>query len=123
LGCLGTKTIGSTALRYTHMQLFFGSGILASRALSGTAWTALLRTRFMRISSELSYCIYLIHLSVGDGYHWLLKAFDIDVVGIAGPRGALLCQIICVLGATFALAALSKKYLEEPCLRLKRYFT
>jgi peptidoglycan/LPS O-acetylase OafA/YrhL len=121
-GVLGTKTIASTALRYTHMQLLFGSGILASLALAGTRWTALLRTPFMRISSDLSYCIYLIHLSVGDGYHWLLKVFHIDVVGIFGPHGALLCQIICVLGATFSLAALSKKYLEDPFLRLKRYF-
>ena len=122
-GILGTKTIASTALRYTHMQLFFGSAVLSSLALAGTAWTAVLRTTFMRISSDLSYCIYLIHLSVGDGYHWLLRTRGIDVTGALGPRGAFLCQIVCVTGASFALAALSKRYLEDPCLRLKRYFT
>lgn len=121
-GVMGTKTVGSTALRYTHMQMFFASAVLASLALSGTAWTAVLRTPFLRVSSDLSYCIYLIHLSVGDGYHWLLKELQIDVTRLTGPRGALLCQTVFVLGATFGLAALSKRYLEEPCLRLKRYF-
>jgi peptidoglycan/LPS O-acetylase OafA/YrhL len=121
-GVLGTKTVASTAVRYTHMQLLFGSGILTALTLSGSRLTAFLRMPFMRVSSDLSYCIYLIHLSVGDGYHWLLSALKIDVAAAFGPRGAWLAQFIMVLGVTFGLAFLSKKYLEDPCLRLKRYF-
>ena len=121
-GVLGTRTVGSTALRYTHMQLLFGSGILTALALSGSRLTAFLRMPFMRVSSDLSYCIYLIHLSIGDGYHWLLRALKIDVAALFGPQGALLAQFLTVLGMTFGLAFLSKKYLEDPCLRLKRYF-
>jgi peptidoglycan/LPS O-acetylase OafA/YrhL len=121
-GVLGTKTIGSAALRYTHMQLLFGSGILGSLALSGSPWTAWLRTGFMRVSSELSYCIYLIHLSIFDGYQWALAHCHLEPARFAGPMGALLIQLVCVLAVTFALAALSKRYLEDPRLRLKRYF-
>ena len=122
LGVLGTKTIASTSLRYTHMQLLFGSCILGSLALGGTLVTAPLRTSFMRISSDLSYCVYLIHLSVGDGYHWVLRQFGLNPSATLGPRGAWLCQCVAIVGVTFGLAALSKKYLEGPCLRLKRYF-
>ena len=122
-GVLGTKTVASAALRYTHMQLLFGSGILASLALSGSVITAVLRTGFMRVSSDLSYCIYLIHLSIFDGYQWLLKALHVDPIAAFGLRGALAIQVVGVLAVTFALAALSKRYLEDPCLRLKRYFS
>jgi peptidoglycan/LPS O-acetylase OafA/YrhL len=121
-GILGTKTVASASLRYTHMQLLFASGILASLALAGTVWTRWLTTPFMRISSDLSYCLYLIHLSIGDGYYWLLKQWNVDPAAAFGIKGALACQIIAVIGTSFILAALSKKYLEDPCLRLKRYF-
>jgi peptidoglycan/LPS O-acetylase OafA/YrhL len=121
-GVMGSRTIGSAALRYTHMQLLFGSGILASLALSGTLWTSWLRTSFMRVSAELSYCIYLIHLSIFDGYQWTLTHFHVQPTRFAGPMGALILQAVCVLGVTFTLAALSKRYLEDPCLRLRRYF-
>jgi peptidoglycan/LPS O-acetylase OafA/YrhL len=122
-GVLGTKTVASTAVRYTHMQLMFGSGILASLALSGSRLTAVLRLPFLRVSSDLSYCIYLIHLSVGDGYYRLLGTFNIDVAARLGARGAWLSQFVTVIVVTFALAFLSKRFLEDPCLRLKRYFS
>src|SRR5579872_860615 len=118
-GVLGTRTLASTSLRYTHMQLLFGSGILASLALQGSAATAFLRIPLMRISAELSYCVYLIHLCVGDGYHWLLDRFSVDLPALIGAQPAWICQCIAVLVGSFGLAALSKKYLEEPCLRLK----
>jgi peptidoglycan/LPS O-acetylase OafA/YrhL len=121
-GVLGTKTLASTSLRYTHMQLFFGACILGSLALGGTWVTAPFRTSFVRISSDLSYCVYLIHLSVGDGYHWVLRQFGLNPSATLGPRGAWLCQCVAIIGVTFGLAALSKKYLEGPCLRLKRHF-
>jgi len=121
-GVMGTKTVGSTALRYTQVQLLFASAILAALALAGTRWTAWLRTRFMRVSSDLSYCIYLIHLALWDGYQWLLHRWHIDAGATLGPSGALLSQVVFVVGVTFGLAALSQRYLEGPCLRLKRYF-
>jgi peptidoglycan/LPS O-acetylase OafA/YrhL len=122
-GVLGTKTLASTALRYTHMQLLFASGILASVVLSGTRFTAILRTSFMRVSSDLSYCVYLIHMSVGDGYYWVVQHFRIDLPAIIGARNAWIFQCVVMTGVTFGLAAISKKYLEDPFLRLKkRYF-
>jgi peptidoglycan/LPS O-acetylase OafA/YrhL len=122
-GVLGTKTVASVALRYTHMQLIFGAGILSSLAMPGSLLTGWLRTSFMRISAELSYCVYLIHLSVGDGYQWMLRNFSFEPVALLGPRGAFLAQSLFIVGASFGLAAVSRKFLEEPCLRLKRYFS
>jgi peptidoglycan/LPS O-acetylase OafA/YrhL len=39
-----------------------------------------------------------------------------------GPKGSLGLRILVVGTTTFALAALSKRFLEDPFLRLKRYF-
>jgi peptidoglycan/LPS O-acetylase OafA/YrhL len=97
-------------------------GADANDIVGSTRWTAWLRAPFMRVSSELSYCIYLVHLSIYDGYQWLLTAPHLEPARLFGPLGALLCQIFCVLAVTLALAAVSKRYLEDPCLRLKRFF-
>jgi peptidoglycan/LPS O-acetylase OafA/YrhL len=105
------------------MQLIFGTGILASLALSGSRLTGWLRVSFMRMSAELSYCVYLIHLSVGDSYQWMLRNFNFDPAALLGPRGAFLAQSLFLLGATFGLAAISRRFLEQPCLRLKRHFS
>lgn len=121
-GILGTKTLASTSLRYTHMQLMFGSAILASLALAGSPVTALLRTSFMRVSSDLSYCVYLIHVSIGDGYFWFLKHYGVDMTAMAGARRAWLFQCFAIISVTFGLAYLSKKYMEDPFLRLKSHF-
>jgi len=122
-GVLGTRTVASIALRYTHMQLIFGAGILSSLALSGSRFTGWLRLSFMRLSAELSYCVYLIHLSVGDGYQWMLRNFNCNPAALLGPRGAFLAQSLFIVGVAFGLASISRRFLEEPCLRLKRYFS
>jgi peptidoglycan/LPS O-acetylase OafA/YrhL len=121
-GVVGTKTLAGTALRYTHMQLLFGSAILAGVALTGSRATWLLRTSFMRVSADLSYCVYLIHMIVGDIYFALLDRFGIDLPGVIGARNAFFVQCAAIVGVTFGLAALSKKYLEDPFLRLKKRF-
>jgi peptidoglycan/LPS O-acetylase OafA/YrhL len=74
------------------------------------------------LSGDLSYCIYLIHLSVGDGYQYLLHAFGIDPLAAFGPAGLLIIRSVAILGSTFCLALLSRRFLEQPVLRLKRYF-
>jgi len=122
-GLMGTKTITSIALRYTQAYLFFGTFFVLVVAFRGTQWTAPLRWRFLQLSGALSYCLYLVHLSVGDGYEYLLKRSGVPLVSYLGASGAVLVRAAAILGVSFGIALLSRKYLEDPFLSLKDKFT
>ena len=122
-GLMGTKTITSIALRYTQAYLFFGTFFVLVVAFRGTQWTAPLRWRFLQLSGALSYCLYLVHLSVGDGYEYLLKRSGVPLVSYVGASGAVLVRAAAILGVSFGIALLSRKYLEDPFLSLKDKFT
>jgi peptidoglycan/LPS O-acetylase OafA/YrhL len=47
---------------------------------------------------------------------------NFDDVARLGAVGSLLVRIVVLSTVTFGLAALSKRFLEDPFLRLKRYF-
>lgn len=121
-GLMQKGTLGA-ALRYTQSQLPFAAFILSALMLRATKWTALLRSSFARLSGDLSYCIYLIHLAVGDAYEFFTKALKLNVAGAAGAFGVVLVRAVVILLVTFALALLSRKYLEAPFQRLKRVFS
>lgn len=121
-GLLQTKSVMAAALRYTQVQLVFAAAIIASLAKQGSRVTAPLRSQGARWSADLSYCIYLIHLGVGHLYESSLSRLDIPVEIWAGPSGAVLLRAAAIVAGSFALAALSKRFLEDPFLRLKRYF-
>jgi peptidoglycan/LPS O-acetylase OafA/YrhL len=122
-GLSGTKTPVATALRYTQAYLFFGAFFVLILAFRGTVWTSPLRWRFLQLSGALSYCLYLIHHSVGDGYEYLLKRSGVPLVSHVGPSGAVLVRAVVMLGLSFGIALLSRKYLEQPFLSLKDRFT
>ena len=116
-GIFGTKT--PVGLAFTYTQAYFAFAILFVLALvyRGTIWTSILRIPFMQLSGALSYCLYLIHLSIGDGYQTLLaKRLHL------GPMENVLTRAAVVILLSFAFAALSRKFLEQPCLALKSRF-
>ncbi len=121
-GLLETKTVTAVALRYTQVQLLFAAAIVASLALQGSGITSPLRSKAARWSADLSYCVYLIHLSVGTLYESIVGRFGLDVGAWAGPSGAVLVRAVAVVVGSFTLAAICKAFLEDPFLRLKRRF-
>ena len=121
-GLSQAKTVAASALRYTQAQFFFAAAMAMALAYRGTGATAFLRTRFAKFTAGLSYCIYLIHLSLGDGYYGLLHWMGFNDVAHFGIPGAVAVRFLVIGAATFGLAALSKRYLEDPVLKLKRYF-
>jgi peptidoglycan/LPS O-acetylase OafA/YrhL len=113
----------SIALRNTQAYLGFAAVFVLVVAYRGTKWTAPLRWRFLQLSGVLSYCLYLVHLSVGDGYEYLIDRFNIPVWFYVGSFGALCVRAAVMIGVSFAIALLSRKYLEGPFLALKDRFT
>src|SRR5579872_614330 len=121
-GIMNTKSAIATALHYSQYAFVFAGFLALAVAHQGSTFTALLRTRAARITADLSYCIYLIHLTVGDFYYRILSALRIKDVSQLGVVGSISLRIAVVGSVTFGLAALSKRFLEDPFLRLKRYF-
>jgi len=122
-GLLGTKTVVSIALRNTQAYLVFAAFMIVVLAYRNTIWTSPLRWRFLQLSGALSYCLYLIHLSIGDGYEALMQKWHIDLGKTIGYPNAVMVRAFAILTISFAIAMLSRKYLEQPFLSLKDRFT
>jgi len=121
-GIMGTRTVASSALRYTQAQLMFAGAIALALAYRGSGITGILRSRPARFVADVSYCIYLIHLAMGDAYYFVLQSIDVNDVGAFGAVGALAVRSVVIGTLTFGVAVISKRFLEDPFLRLKRYF-
>jgi len=122
-GLLGTASPVAVALRYTQAYLLFAIFLVFVLAFRGSRWTSPLRWRFFQLAGALSFCLYLIHHSVGDGYEFLLKRSGFPLLHYVGPSGAVFVRGVVMLGVSFAIALASRKYLEEPFLSLKHKFT
>lgn len=116
------KSVAASALRYTQAEFVFAAAMAVALAYRGTGATTFLRSRFARFTAGLSYCIYLVHLALGDGYYQVLRWMQFNDVTQFGILGAIAVRFLVIGSATFALAAFSKKYVEDPILKLKRHF-
>jgi peptidoglycan/LPS O-acetylase OafA/YrhL len=121
-GITRAKSVAATSLHFTQAGFVFAGLMALALAYRGSRFTSFLRGRAARITADLSYCIYLIHLTLGDLYYRFLRSIKFNDVTRLGAVGSISVRILVVGTVTFALAALSKKYLEDPFLRLKRYF-
>jgi peptidoglycan/LPS O-acetylase OafA/YrhL len=120
-GLLSRHNVYGATFQYLPAQFFSMALILAALGMPGRGVTNLLRTGGLRLSGDLSYCLYLIHMLLMDGYDLLASRFYPAGQLPLGPFGALLVRALAVLLASFGLALLSRRFLELPALRLKRY--
>jgi peptidoglycan/LPS O-acetylase OafA/YrhL len=107
----------SYGLRITEANLIFGAMVTGVLAVPGQAWLAPLRSRAARFVADTSFCAYLIHVPLLDFARFLGAG-----AGFANPFMAAALQAAVAIPATFAVAALSRRYLEVPFLRLKDRF-
>ncbi|MEP6835928.1 MAG: acyltransferase [Gemmatimonas sp.] len=121
-GVFGTGSPMGIALRSTQAQFLFASAVALALTYRGTFLTSPLRWKFALFSAKLSYCLYLIHLSVGDLYYWLLKRLELNDLERLGPVGALGVRSVAIISVSFVLAMISQKYLEAPFMRLRKHF-
>jgi peptidoglycan/LPS O-acetylase OafA/YrhL len=101
------------ALRTSEADLFFAAGLIAAYVWQGSPATAPLRSGVAVFVAGTSYCAYVIHLSVYNA---------VDAFGWTASSSTLtsgLLRLAFGVPIVFALAALSKRFLEDPFLRLK----
>jgi peptidoglycan/LPS O-acetylase OafA/YrhL len=113
------KTVAGMSLRYNQATLVYCAGMLVAISWRGTWLTAPLRWGFARLTGDLSYCLYLIHLALLDLYIVVFRHY----VPTGLTFSQLLLRAVVVLGASYGLALLSRRYFELPILSLKRYLT
>jgi len=114
-GILHDGTAG-TALRITQGVLLFGAALVAAVAFSGHRSLAFLRSPVLATTALLSYCLYLIHKPLIDAFEHVVGPMPWFVA--LAPLPAFLIRALAAIGAAYLLAALSRKYLEAPFLRL-----
>lgn len=119
-GVLQAKSILGEALRYTQAQALFAGTMAIVLAHQGSPWLKLLRSRFARFTALLSYCLYLVHLPLGDLYYWILHRWGVSDIGALGGWGALLVRASVIILTSYAIAMISQKVLEGPFMRLRR---
>jgi peptidoglycan/LPS O-acetylase OafA/YrhL len=117
----GVSSPGSP-LRYTQVQLCFGGFLLFVVTMRGTGWTAPLRTSFAIWSGYLSYCVYLVHLSLGELYQTLIVRWSVHPERYLSPFGVVIARGLFMIVSAFAVALLLRVTVEQPALRLKRHF-
>jgi peptidoglycan/LPS O-acetylase OafA/YrhL len=108
--------IAGTALRITQGVLLFGAALVAAVAFSGNRSLAFLRSPVLATTALLSYCLYLIHKPLIDAFAHVVGPMPWFMA--LAPLPAFLIRAVVALGAAYTLAALSRKYLEAPFLRL-----
>lgn len=122
-GIMTGHTVASIALRYTQTYLVFGGLFVLAYALRETVWTAPLRWSVLQLTGALSYCLYLVHLSIGDAFEYLAKNQFADVVAPLGPTAHVMLRTAVMVLISFAIALISRRVLEEPFLSLKDRLT
>lgn len=113
-----SKTVAGMSLRYNQATLVYCGGMLVAIACRSTRLTAPLRWNFFRVTGDLSYCLYLIHLALLDGYMVVFRHY----VATGFTFSQLLLRAVIVILASYGLASLSRRFLERPILSLKRHF-
>jgi peptidoglycan/LPS O-acetylase OafA/YrhL len=113
-----SKTVAGMSLRYNQATLVYSAGMLIAISFRSTVLTAPLRWSFARLTGDLSYCLYLIHLALIDGYMAVFRRY----VSTGFTFSQLMVRFVVVVAASYVLALLSRRFLERPFLSLKRYF-
>jgi peptidoglycan/LPS O-acetylase OafA/YrhL len=118
-GILTRRTAIGEALQYVPWNLAF-AGLLGMFLLIGSGpWKPLVRPSFLIFFGKISYGLYLYHLMTYIGYDWITRRINFN-----SRLGLTLWEqtwsrVVVAGAAAILIAYLSRRYFEEPFLRLK----
>jgi peptidoglycan/LPS O-acetylase OafA/YrhL len=116
-GIVGRHTATGAALQVVPWHFLFVV-VIGAALLIGSKWGEAARCRPLEFFGEISYGLYLYHLLVFRGFEWLLNNGTIRRLQIDPVLGLSIRLLICG-GIAVGIAYLSRRYFEEPFLRLK----
>ena len=121
-GILHRGNLVGAALQFTLFYILFANILLLSIAWSGTPYSAPLRFRPLTLSGDLSYCMYLVHMPLMD-LQDLLLARLVDLESSMSNLSFVSLRALGVVVLCFGVAALSRRFIEQPILSFKRHFS
>jgi peptidoglycan/LPS O-acetylase OafA/YrhL len=126
VGCLpfgiwtSQKPIGAMLL-VTAWNIIF-VGLLILFLLIGTSrWKSLVSNRYLWFFGEISYGLYLVHLLLFSAYDALVRHYFPTLRGSSG-FSSLCLRFLIAATASIGLAYMSRRWFENPFLRLKDRF-
>ena len=121
-GMLTRQRILGAMLMLTASHLLF-SGLIGLSLLAGTSrWRWIVNRPILQFFGNISYGLYLIHWLVFTWYDDVVKIYWPDAYPPNGRFGLITLRFICAAGVATALSYLSRRFFEEPFLRLKDRF-
>jgi peptidoglycan/LPS O-acetylase OafA/YrhL len=118
-GIRAHSTLFGAVTQFTTINLICAAAVLWGASMSQLPQTRVLRSRALIVLGELSYCLYLVHCLVMDAYDATLRALHYPPIT---DFKSIVLRAVVVVALSMAIAAISRKVLELPALRLKRFF-
>lgn len=118
-GILTRNRMLGAGLQYTLIHAFFSGLLLLSLLLGTSSHKSYVNHRALRFLGYISYGLYLIHLLAFRMYDRLGRRFWPTLLPGKGQFSLIVLRFVLAGGAAILVAFLSRKYFEEPFLRLK----
>ena len=113
------RPLAGGALHITALNLLCMGAVGGSLLLGTSAWSFLVQHRTLAFFGDISYGLYLLHLLVFNIFDNLQHQFFPLVPSFKGHFGVMTVRFLISGGMAILLAYLSRRYFEEPFLRLK----
>jgi len=102
-----TYTVG-----YSALAVFYACVLLLALSQTDSLLVRVLKNRALRYVGGISYCVYIVHLTINQWAYHLLLHSDPETNDLRGVGVMVLALLI-----TWGVAATSWKYLENPAIR------
>jgi peptidoglycan/LPS O-acetylase OafA/YrhL len=106
------ESLTQATIGYSWLAMFYGCTLLMVLAQKEGSIAAVMRWGWLRGLGRISYCVYLIHLTMNHLAHRLILHGEPEIFDLRGVGVTLLALV-----ATLAIAIASWKYFEEPLVR------
>jgi len=107
------------ALHITALNLMCTAAVGAALLLGASSWSFLVQHPTLRFFGEISYGLYLIHMLIFNIFDNLQRQFLPRLPLFKGHFDVMVVRFLICGSLAIGLAFLSRRYFEEPFLRLK----
>jgi peptidoglycan/LPS O-acetylase OafA/YrhL len=113
------RPLAGGALHITALNLLCTGAVGGTLLLGTSSWSFLVHHRTLRFFGEISYGLYLIHMLVFNIYDNLQQRLFPHLPLFKGHFDLMVIRFLTCGSIAIVLAVLSRRYFEEPFLRLK----